>query len=236
MRRAGWWVTGLTVSVAAWAADGAALLAAPPAAPWHVVGLLAQRKPYTVFDAVELDGARVLRVTADKSYGNLVHPLPPGTPAGRLQWRWRVDEPNPRADLRERSGDDNALEVCALFDLPLDKVPFLERQLLRALRLKSAEIVPSASVCYVWDEHFPAGTTMDNAFTRRLRIIVLRGTGSAPKAWTSESRDLEADFRQLFGDESGGVVPPLAAIAVGADADNTQSHTVGYVDDLQLIP
>ena len=51
---------------------------AQPPAPWHVAGLPMQSKPFTRFGMVELDGKRVLRVDADRSYGNLVHPLPTG--------------------------------------------------------------------------------------------------------------------------------------------------------------
>ena len=46
-----------------------------PAAPWQVIGLPAQSKPFTHFSVVELDGQHALRVEADSSYGNLVHPL-----------------------------------------------------------------------------------------------------------------------------------------------------------------
>ena len=35
-----------------------------PAAPWHVVGLPQQTKPFTRFNVVTLDGQRVLKVEA----------------------------------------------------------------------------------------------------------------------------------------------------------------------------
>jgi len=62
-------------------------------APWRVVGVPGGKIPLTGFAMVELDGRKVLRVTASKSYGNLVHDLPPTTPPAslRLSWRWRLD-------------------------------------------------------------------------------------------------------------------------------------------------
>lgn len=204
-----------------------------PPAPWHVVGLPKQSKPFTQFSLAELDGRRVLRVEAVRSYGNLVHPLGHGVGARRLSWRWRVDQPIDASDLRKRSGDDSPVEVCALFDMDLKVVPFVERQVLRVARAASADPVPAASVCYVWDRHFPAGTVLDNAFTRRVRIIVLRGEGSRTKEWSAERRDVAADFVRLFGDESPEV-PPLMGISISADADNTQSHSLAYVADMTL--
>jgi len=206
----------------------------PPAAPWRVVGLPQQSKPFTHFSAVTLDGQRVLRVEAVASYGNLVHPLVdlPET-ARRLSWRWRLDEPNPAADLRRRDGDDSPIKVCALFDLPTSALPFVERQLLRVARLRAGETLPSASVCYVWDNRLPPGTVLDNAFTRRIRMIVLRGPEAPLRGWVSEQRDVVADFQRLFGDEAT-TAPPLVGVAIAADADNTQGRSVAFVTAIGL--
>lgn len=204
-------------------------------APWHMVGLPQQSKPWTRFTTVTLDGLRVLKVEAEASYGNLVHPLheEAGAPH-RLSWRWRVDEPNPQADLTRRGGDDSPVKVCAMYDLPLQAVPFMERQVLRVARLRSGEVLPAASVCYVWDARLAAGAMLDNAFTRRIRFIVLEGPQAPLHQWLAERREIDADFLRLFGDEAHGQVPPLMGIAVGADADNTRAHSVAHVVDLTL--
>lgn len=204
-----------------------------PPAPWHVVGLPAQSKPFTRFGVVTLDGQRVLRIEAQSSYGNLVHALEVDRGNHRLSWRWRLEQGLPQADLRRRDGDDSSLKVCALFDLPTSAVPFVERQMLRVMRLRSTEPLPAASICYVWDAHLAPGTVLDNAYTRRIRLLVLRGPEAPLHGWVAEQRDVWADFQKLFGDEALAV-PPLVGIAVGADADNTQSRSLGYLADLDL--
>lgn len=204
-----------------------------PPSPWHVVGLPSQTKPFTRFSLVDVDGRRALRIEAEQSYGNLVHPLTPETTARRLSWRWRADQLNAAADLRRRDGDDTTLKVCALFDLPLEKVPFVDRQVLRMAQSGSAEPLPGATICYVWDPHLAAGTRLDSPFTRRVRYVVLRSGAAAEPQWQREQRDIAADFRQLFGNESAAV-PPLLGIALGADADNTKGRSVGHVADIQL--
>lgn len=205
-----------------------------PLAPWRVIGLPKQSKPFTRFSAVTLDGQRVLRVEAVASYGNLVHPLVEvPEDVHRLSWRWRVDELVADADLRRKDGDDSPAKVCALFDLPMSALPFIDRQLLRVARVGSGEILPSASVCYVWDNRLAPGTVLDNAFTRRVRMIVLRGPETPLRGWVSEQRDVAADFLRLFGDEAK-TVPPLMGVAVGADADNTKSRSLAFVGPLTL--
>lgn len=204
-----------------------------PPAPWHWVGLPGQTKPRTQYSVVELDDKRVLKIEARESYGNLVRALPSDTPPGQLVWRWRAEQVLARADLRQRSGDDRPLEVCALFDQPIYDVPFVERQVLRLARLRAHEELPGASVCYVWDGHLPTGTVLDSPFTRRVRIIVLRGADAHPHEWAAERRDLKADFLRLFGDETKDV-PPLVGVLVSADTDNTHDHSVAYLADLDL--
>jgi hypothetical protein len=206
------------------------------AAGWHVVTLPQQgSKPVTRFSAERIDGRAALRVDADRSYGNLVFDLPAGLPPQRLRWSWRVQVPNPAADLHQRSGDDAAVKVCVSFDLPLDSVPFTERQLLRLARASSGQPLPAATLCYVWAGTEPRGALIDNAFTHRVRYIVLRNAADGAGVWADESRDLAADFLRAYADESPQV-PPLSALIVGGDADNTGLHTVAHVSALRFEP
>jgi len=215
-----------------WPASGAS---AP--APWRISGLPRQKKPFTAFSVVSIDGRRALRIDADNSYGNLLHPLriEPGK-YKTLSWRWQIERLNEAADLNERTGDDTTVKLCALFDLPLEKVPFVERQTLRVARSRSDDFVPTATICYVWDNRLPVGTSLPSPFTGRLRYVVLQSGSSRVGQWVSERRDLAADFQRQFGKESGGEPVALIGIAVGADSDNTREHTVAHVADLVLEP
>jgi hypothetical protein len=206
-----------------------------PQAPWKVVGLPQQTKPFTRFSVVDIDGKRAIKIEADLSYGNLVHAVKDVAAPAQLVWQWRIEKPIEAADLREKRGDDTAVKVCVFFDMPMDNVPFADRQLLRLARSKTSDPVPTATVCYVWDPKLPAGTTLDNAFTRRMRYVVLESGSDRLNKWVPEKRDVGADFMKLFGDESK-VVPPIVGIAIGADSDNTQSHSVAYVSSVALEP
>ena len=204
-----------------------------PLAPWHVMGLPHQHKPFTRFAVLDLDGRRALRVEAESSYGLLVHTLHADPAPQNLSWRWRVDEPNLAVDLRSRQGEDSALKVCVLWDMPIERVPFVERQMLRVARGTSDVPLPAASVCYVWDAHLPVGTQLESPFTHRLRFIVLRSGDDSLQHWVSERRDIAADFFALFGAETDAL-PALIGVAVGADADNTHGHSLGWVAEMVL--
>jgi hypothetical protein len=231
---------GMSIAATALAVDGPNLLTdfagnlGSPAAPWRFVGLPYQSKPMTRFRIITHEGARVLEIKADESYGNLIHDLTGAASNARsLSWRWRIELDNPAGDPQKRSGDDHALAVCAMFDLPLSAVPFAERQALRAARVASGETLPSATLCYTWDARQAQGTTLDSPFTHRVRYLVLRGSGEPLQQWRQEQRDLRADFLRLFGGEASAV-PPILAISVSADADNTHGHSVALLNDLVL--
>lgn len=207
--------------------------AAPPA-PWRGVGLPDRKVALTQFDVVALEGKQVLRLLTDKSYGTLSHALPAGTQAGTLRWQWRLDQPMPAANLQRKEGDDAPLKVCAMFDLPLEKIGFYERNLLRLARSVSGEHLPGATLCYVWDHKLPVGSELPNAYTKRLRFVVLDSGTQKLGQWAAHARDLRADFLKSFGTETD-TVPPLLAIVVGADGDNTGSQSLGYLGDMSLM-
>jgi hypothetical protein len=204
-----------------------------PAAPWHLVGLPRQKQPFTRYEVIERDGQRVLEIEANASYGTLVHELAAGVDARQLSWLWRIERDNPTTDLRAKQGDDHVAAVCALFDLPLSAVPFFERQMLRLARAFTGRALPAASLCYTWDARLPHDTGLTSPYTRRVRLLVLQGLGAPLHAWRREERDLSKDFLRMFGDESTAL-PPLLAVVIAADADNTGGHSVAHLKDLKL--
>ena len=208
-------------------------------AGWQVANLPEQKPPATRYGAELVQGRSALRLEARASYGNLLYAWPGGPVPARLQWAWRVAQPNPGTDLRGKPGDDVAAKVCLSFDLPLAQVPFGERTLLRLARSRTGQNLPAATLCWVWGGPEAAGSFIDNAFSRRVRYVVLRTAAEAGGGWFEENRDVAADFRRAFGDEwpaSQPALPPLAAVLVGADADNTGGLSVAHIADLRWAP
>lgn len=199
---------------------------------WRVAGLPQQKAPLTRYSAARVDGRAALQIDADASYGNFVLDATGQPVPRRLSWSWRVDRPNPAADLRIKAGDDTA-RVCLSFDLPLQRVPFMERQLLRMARSASAEALPAATLCWVWGVQEAPGSLVDNPYSRRVRYLVLRGQADGDGRWYREQRDVAADFQRAFGDESPDL-PPLAAVVVAGDADNTGGQSRAFVSGLSF--
>ena len=223
------------------AADDAAIVAFSAAAPgeppaaWKFATL--PNKVPTKFSVVELGGARVLKVEADESYGNLVHAMRAQiTEHTMLAWRWRVDKLVDDADLKTRAGDDAPAKLCVFFGFDAAKLSLGERTRLSVARSATGQDVPTETLCYVWDNKLPVDTGLVNAFTKRIRFIVLQsGTGKLGQ-WVTQRRNVATDYQRMFADESEGKVPEVVGIAVSADADNTKGHGLSYFGDITLAP
>jgi hypothetical protein len=203
---------------------------------WHLTGLPGKLKvPSSRFEINQLGDVSVLQISTDRSYGVLTHAWQGATPA-QLAWRWRVPQPLIHADLRTKAGDDAALKVCVMFDQPLADIPLLQRASLALARTATGQDLPSATLCYVWDAKLPPGTSGSNPYSARVRYLVLDGL-NAPTGgqWQNQQRRVADDFRALFGAESA-VTPPVIAVAVGADSDNTQGQSLAYLSQLRWLP
>lgn len=203
--------------------------------PWRLVGLPKGKAPLAQIEVVKLGDDRVLKLATDKSYGTALHELKPVVLGlgSTLKWRWRLEQPIAAADLKVKEGDDAPLKVCAMFDMPLDKLKFLERNVMRLARSVSGEKLPAATLCYVWDHKLAVGTELPNAYSPRLRFVVLDSGEKKLGQWVMHERDLAADLQRAFGHEFV-TPPPLIAIVVGADSDNTQGASLAYIGDVLL--
>lgn len=204
-----------------------------PPTLWKKVGLPSGKIPLTAMEVVTVDSERVLQLRTNSSYGVLRHPVDSLAGAAILQWSWRVDKFVPGADLYLKSADDSAIKVCAMFDFPIERLGLVERNLLRLARKASTEQLPAATLCYVWDATLPVGMVLANAYTSRMRWLVVDSANAPLGQWRTHRRNLYADLMQVFGEEVREDAY-LIAIAVGADSDNTRSQSLAYLSDLML--
>jgi len=203
---------------------------APPPAPWREL-VLARVKPPR-YALVDDGGATVLRVTSDAAAGALGHPLRiDAARAPMLAWRWKVDHVVEHADLATKRGDDFAARVYVFFDVPAGGIPVGQRIALAFARWLYGPDVPSAALCYVWDNTHPVGTSVWSAYTGRVRVVVLESGSARAGQWVEERRDVAADYRAAFGAEREA--PPVSGIAAGNDTDQTGETATAWFGDFR---
>ena len=184
------------------------------------------------FSLIDDEGKTVLRVDSDNSAGSIGIPLTSAGNGGHatLAWRWKVDRVLEKADMEHKSGDDYAARVYVFFDVPLASLSFIDRSKIRIARMAAGADVPTAALCYVWDNKHRVGHTAWSPYTNRVRKIVLQSGGVNVNKWMTESRDINADFREAFGFDA----PAVTGVAIGNDTDNTDDRVTTWYGDVTL--
>lgn len=190
-----------------------------------------RESPKTRIDLVADGADTVLRAYSDRTAGALAHTLdlPPAT---TLAWRWKIDQVVAKADLHTRGGDDFAARLYVVFDVPPRALSFGEHMKWRLARMLYHADLPTAALCYVWDNRNPIGTIAPSTFTDRVRMIVLQSGNAHAGEWREERRDLGADFSAAFH----APPPRITGVALGNDGDNTHSEVTAWFGDLVFTP
>ncbi len=206
-----------------------------PGAPlpdtWKPLGV-SGAKILTQYTLVDDGGVTVLRADAKASASGVMRAMrvdPAVTPM--LKWRWKVTNILQTSDMRTKEGDDYPARVYVMFDYPLEKLPFAERTKIRLARAMHDPHIPTATLCYVWDGKAPAGAMVESSYTSRVRMVVVESGAERVNRWLDVQRNVAADFKAAFGEEA----PPVTAIAIATDTDNTGESATAYYGDIYFI-
>lgn len=163
----------------------------------------------TEYTPVEKDGRRVLQAVSRGTASGLYREISVDlnrTP--HLNWTWRVANVLEGIDERTKAGDDYPARVYVVVSGKL----FFWR---------------TRAVNYVWSSHQPAGSTWPNAYTGNAQMVAVESGPEKVGQWVTEKRNVQADFRQLFGDD----IDHIDAVAIMTDTDNSgQAATAWYGD------
>lgn len=200
-----------------------------PAGFRHVI--LSSQKRETEYTLVDDGGRTVLRARANSSGSGIVreiridprrHPL--------LAWQWKVMRVLEKGDLTTRAGDDYPARLYVTFDVAPENLSTSERLQLSVARMMYGPDVPAAALCYVWDTKAALGTIAPNAFTDRVRMIVVDSGAADAGRWRLHERNIRADYRAAFGVDA----PMVNSVIVSTDTDNTGETAETFYGDIEF--
>lgn len=144
-----------------------------------------------------------------------------------LQWRWKIAHLLEKGDVHSQQGDDYPARLYITFAYDPTRLSIFQKLKYEAVKLLYGDYPPLAAINYIWDGRTPAGTIVPNAYTDRVRMIVVESGSARLNQWVTETRNLYEDYRQAFGEEP----PPISGVAIMTDTDNTgESATAHYGD------
>ncbi|MBI3376218.1 MAG: DUF3047 domain-containing protein [Betaproteobacteria bacterium] len=231
---AGLWIPGL-----AWAQSSvdvarfSDLRAGDPLPGWLAPYVFENQPRHTQFSLVEDEGRVVLRAEARASTSGLIremHVDPKAYPI--LAWRWKVMNLIAKSDLATKAGDDFPARLYVTFDLDPDALPAGQRLKLRIGRYIYGSRLPLAALCYVWDARAPVETIVPNAYTDRVRMVVVDSGPVRLGRWVEHERNLLDDYRKAFGVDPGAV----NGVVFSSDTDNTGEDAVAFFGDTWFVP
>ena len=197
---------------------------------WKPLGV-SSAKQATRYTLVDEGGVTVLRAEAHASASGLSRNIkvnPAEYPL--LKWRWKISNVLKGSDIHTKAGDDYPARVYVMFDYPLDKLSFADRTKLRLARALHDPNLPAATLCYVWDSKAPAGTIVPSSYTNLMRMVVVESGASRVNQWLAVERDVAADFKAAFGEETAAI----SAVAIATDTDNTGESVVAFYGDISF--
>jgi Protein of unknown function (DUF3047) len=189
-------------------------------------------KRKTRYDLVDDNGVLVLRARADNAAASLKHSLyvdPARMPL--LHWRWRTQGVVRSADMTTKEGDDYAARLYVFFDRNPETMTLKDRTLLKVGRARYGKDLPTAALCYVWDNRQAVGTILPNAYTPFVAMVVASSGEAGIGRWQSLQRNIAEDYRRAFGGEA----PQVTGVAVSVDTDNTGESTVSFFGDIEFL-
>lgn len=186
----------------------------------------------TRYDLIPEDGQIVLRARADASSASLRHGLfadPKLTPI--LHWRWRTERVVQNAELGRKDYEDSAARVCVYFDRDPETMTLKERTRLKLERTRHGNRVPTAGLCYVWDNHHPVNTILDSAETPFVAMVVASSGPEHLGRWQTLQRDVVDDYRRAYNTDP----PRIIGVSVAVDTADTGEPANTWFGDIAFV-
>jgi Protein of unknown function (DUF3047) len=204
---------------------------AAPSARWeHQV--YANRRP-TQYHATEHLGRPALKAQAEGANSTLSLPLSPapGALPRRIRFSLFVPSLHPQFNLKEKGEDDAVARLILSFEGDRSQQWTARDHIVSELSsLIAGKPLPYASIMYVWDNRYPAGTVIPNPYTGRIRQIVIESGPERLNQWVDFDRDIESDFRQAFGEAPG----PLVGLGLMSDSNNSGASVTAWYGPMDL--
>lgn len=127
-----------------------------------------------------------------------------------LRWSWKISGTVAKGDESSKAGDDYAARVYVVFP--------------------GRFFWQTKAINYIWANRLPVGQSAPNVFSGNAIMVAVESGTSKAGHWLTESRDILADYRHLFGEEPR----EIGAIAIMTDTDNTGSEATAWYGDIVI--
>lgn len=194
--------------------------------------IIRRDRELTQYQTTQLDGRTVLHAVAEDARSGLHCPVsidPKATPL--LRWQWRVDAPCLDATVGEDDAEDTPARLVVAFEGDMSKLSLRDQLFFDQVQLFTGNVLPYATLTYVWDGQLPVGHVVPYARTSRIQYQVVESGASRQGQWLSYERNVAQDYEAVFGEP-----PPGRIIDVGllTDSDDLKNRIEAWYGDISF--
>jgi Protein of unknown function (DUF3047) len=203
----------------------------PPPDGWRPY-ILRPDRVKTVYSMAQRDGRTALHAVADSAASGLscaVDIDPRRTPW--LRWEWRVDIVHAKATVADDVLEDTPARLVVAFAGDLATLPLNDRIFFEQVELFTGNVLPFATLTYVWDGRLPVGTTLSYGRSDRIRYDVVESGAARAGQWLRYERNVLDDYRRVFGAAPSG---HISSVGVLTDSDDLKNHVEAWYSDIGL--
>ncbi len=186
---------------------------------------------HTRYRLVRLDGDVVVEAVSNAGASGLTREIridPKEFPI--VEWRWRVSNLLTKGDPTRKDGDDYPARLYITFAYDPGRVGFLDQAKYQAAKLLYGAYPPYAGINYIWEGRAPKETILPNAYTDRVRMVVVESGPGRLQQWVRVERNIVEDYRKAFGEEP----PMISGVAIMTDTDNTGESAAAHYGDIRF--
>ena len=99
------------------------------------------------------------------------------------------------------------------------------------VELFTGNLLPFATLTYVWDGQLPVGTVLPYARSARIRYDVVESGAAHAGQWLRYERNVLDDYRRVFGEAPTG---HITSVGVLTDSDDLKNHAEAWYGDIGL--
>lgn len=127
-----------------------------------------------------------------------------------LNWSWRIGNHLNGLNEQSKAGDDYAARMYVVVKGGL-------------------AFWKTKAINYVWSSNSKQGQIWPNAFAGdHAMMLAIRGPEAPLNVWQHEKRNIQADFKQLFGED----IQHIDAVAIMTDTDNSDGQVSAVYGDI----
>ena len=183
----------------------------------------------TAYFLTRLDNKTVIQAvshTSASAYYNPVTVSPAEFPV--IHWQWQIQHVIKKGDVNTRAGDDYAARIYISFEYDTKRLSGLDRVKYNLYKLLHDKPPPLAVLNYIWANRSPIGTIVNNAYSDRVKMIVIQSGNANAGKWIHEQRNIVEDYTRAFGEQPGNI----NGIAIMTDTDNTGESAIAWYGDI----